>query len=247
MRISIYKKPELRKPIMLAGFPGMGMVAKQVVDYFIRKLDAEFFGEIEEDYPSVNTILYSGGVFTSFPRSTYKFYYWGDGGREMILLTGNQQPVLAEKQHEMSEKIVEVARTLNVWRVYTTAAVAVLRYVERPRVYGVVSRPELLEELKRHGVEVMPGEGTIRGLNGLLVGYAKRGGIDGICLLGETYLVESVDVMAALAIMRKLISITGIKVDLTEVEETARKVSEETEKALREIRSREERKLGYIS
>ena len=232
---------------MLAGLPGMGLVAKQVVDYFIRKLDAELIGEIEETYPSTNTIIYNNGVFLNIPRATYRFYYWSDRDREAIFFTGTQQPLTAERQHELAEQIVKIAKDFNVRRIYTTAALAVVRYVDKPRVYGVVTSPGLLIELKKHGIEVLTGEGTIRGLNGLLIGYAREAGIEGMCLLGETYLVDSVDVLAALAVMRKLINITGIQVDLTEAEEIARRLEEETEKVLKKLKKEEDKRLGYIS
>ena len=247
VKIEIYKRPEFRRPVLLAGFPGMGMVAKQTVDYLIRKLNAEFFGEIVEEYPSVNTIIYNEGVFTSFPKGSYKLYFWREGDNELILLSGDQQPILAEKQHEMAEKIVEFSKDISVRRIYTTAAMAVLRYVERPRVYAVVSHPQLLDEIKRFGIEAMPGEGTIRGLNGLLIGYSRLKDVESACLLGETYLVDSMDVLAALAVTKKVSQMLDLDVDLSEMEEIARKVSEETQRALREAKAREERRLGYIS
>ncbi|RLG59760.1 hypothetical protein DRN86_03770, partial [Candidatus Geothermarchaeota archaeon] len=66
---------------------------------------------------------------------------------------------------------------------------------------------------------------------------------------GETYLIDSVDVKAALAVIKKLINLTGINVDLSEIEEVARKVGEETKRILRGLKreKKEEGRLGYIS
>ena len=68
-----------------------------------------------------------------------------------------------------------------------------------------------------------------------------------MCLLGETYLVDSVDVKAALAVIRKLSELTGIEVDLSEVEDVAERVGEETKRVLKELKEKKEKRLVYIS
>lgn len=247
MKIIFYKKPLLKNPVMLAGLPGMGLVAKQVVDYFIRKLDAEFIGEFEEHYPPTSVVVFNNGILLPMAESSFKFYCWSGNDRSLLLFTGNYQPRLSEEQHRIAEKVVRIAQEFNVSRIYTTAAMATYRYVEAPKVYGVVTKPGLLRELKNVGVEEMPGEGSISGLNGLIISYAQKLGIEGICLLGETYLVDSVDVKAALAILRKLITLLGITVDLSEVEEIAKRVDEETRRVLEKFKEKRDKSLGYIS
>src|SRR3972149_3545786 len=61
-------------------------------------------------------------------------------------------------------------------------------------------------------------EGTITGMNGVLVGIAKVKGLRGICLLGETsgYIV---DPKASQAVLEALSRLLGIKVDLSILED----------------------------
>jgi proteasome assembly chaperone (PAC2) family protein len=63
--------------------------------------------------------------------------------------------------------------------------------------------------------------GSITGMNGLIIGIAKLRGLEGTCLLGETsgYLV---DAKASKAILESLLSLIGIKVDMSKLEKRAK-------------------------
>jgi proteasome assembly chaperone (PAC2) family protein len=76
---------------------------------------------------------------------------------------------------------------------YTSgAAIAVTHHTLQPKVWAVANQGVLLSELRNYDntilmseVEGKGNQGSITGLNGLLIGAAKRRGIDGICLMGE--------------------------------------------------------------
>jgi proteasome assembly chaperone (PAC2) family protein len=63
--------------------------------------------------------------------------------------------------------------------------------------------------------------GSVAGMNGLIVGIAKIRGIKGTCLLGETsgYVV---DAKASKAVLESLLSITGLRVNMTDIEKKAK-------------------------
>jgi proteasome assembly chaperone (PAC2) family protein len=63
----------------------------------------------------------------------------------------------------------------------------------KPRVCAVISSEGLIKELKKYQNTILiseiggrgGGEGTITGLNGLLLAVAKKRGVESICLMGE--------------------------------------------------------------
>jgi proteasome assembly chaperone (PAC2) family protein len=63
----------------------------------------------------------------------------------------------------------------------------------KPRVCAVVSSEDLIKGVKKYPNTILmseiggrgEGEGTIAGLNGLLLGLAKKRGLESICLMGE--------------------------------------------------------------
>jgi proteasome assembly chaperone (PAC2) family protein len=72
--------------------------------------------------------------------------------------------------------------------------------------------------LKAYGVMLM-GEGTIGGLNGLLLGVARQRGIEGVCLLGEMpiYATRIANPKAAQAVLEVLTKMLGIEMDLEDL------------------------------
>jgi len=72
------------------------------------------------------------------------------------------------------------------------AAVALIHHTMKPRVWAVPNDERLIPEIKKYGntvlmsdIEGREGQGTITGLNGLLLGVAKKRGFEAICLMGE--------------------------------------------------------------
>ena len=80
------------------------------------------------------------------------------------------------------------------------------------------TNPAVARELEKYNL-VRRGNLQIAGLNGLLLGAAKKRDIDGICLLGEvpTYATRMQNPIAALAILNKLIEILDIEIDTGEL------------------------------
>jgi uncharacterized protein (TIGR00162 family) len=156
-----------------------------------------------------------------------------EGGPDLILYTGDAQPVTPEAEYELADKAVEICRELGAQTLYTLAAYITGRFVEAPRVFGTATDRETAGSLVGNGITLMT-EGTITGMNGVLVGIAKVKGLRGICLLGETsgYIV---DPKASQAVLEALSRLLGIKVDLSMLEDRA-KQTEAFLKNLEEMR-----------
>jgi uncharacterized protein len=53
MELRIIKKQEMSNPRMLVGLPGMGMVARTTINYFMESLKPELFADIPMPYLSL--------------------------------------------------------------------------------------------------------------------------------------------------------------------------------------------------
>lgn len=212
IRVEMFEKPKLRNPIMICGLPGMGYVAKLSVDYLIEELDAKLFAEIYSDF--FPPCIFSQGGMMDQPRN--ELYYW-KGTKDIIFYTGNVQPEgggeSVKAYYDLSSEVVRIANEFGVRRIFTMAAYVSEHEVQRPRVFGVVSRAELRDEVTSHGVILMQ-DGGITGINGLLIGVGELMGIPGICLLGETSTPDIADPSAAFAVLSVLVKMLEIDVDL---------------------------------
>ena len=114
--------------------------------------------------------------------------------------------------------------------------IRVVRYSEEPHVYGVYTDEGLREELERHGVGLIEGEGAVNGLNGVLIGVAKSRGIEGVCLMGEIKYANVPQHMSLKAVLEKLASILGLEIDTTQLAKRAKRIDASIRKSLVNIR-----------
>ena len=201
MGIKLFKEPELEKPDLICGWPGIGNIGLIAVDTLRELLKAEEFGEIEPwDFFYPKKVSIRNGLLEGLEFPANKFYYERLGKRDLIFFIGEQQPSEGERLYAMGEKayrlanlVLDVAERFGSQRVYTSGAcVSPIHHTMKPRAVSVVSSENLIEEVKRYQNTVLisemggrGGEGTITGLNGLLLTVAKKRGLESICLMGE--------------------------------------------------------------
>jgi len=199
--IRLYREPELEKPDLIASWPGIGNIGLIAVDTLREQLQAEEFGEIEPwDFFYPRKILIKAGILESLEFPSSKFYYKKLREKDVIFFVGDEQPtdggrVYAEgrKAYQMADLVLDVAEKFGCRRVYTSgAAVALTHHALKPRVWAVTSKDDLNKEVKSYQNTVLMSEiegrgdlGSITGLNGLLLGLAKKRGFEAICLMGE--------------------------------------------------------------
>ncbi len=248
MEIRFLKKPEMANPRMIVGLPGMGMVARTTINYFMEFLKPELFADIPMPYLSPSMAFFEKGLVVPFDReiSPFRFYY--SQKENIILFSGDIQFGYITKDNELAEKIVEAAELCGVDIIYTVIATHVQRYVEEPEVFGVATSTELLRFLEGKGVKIADGSLKISGINGLVIEYALRKGIKGIALLSETAFPEVLDIKACHAGIKKVSQLLGVDIDLSRIEIEAKKFDEGFKKYLKDIqeKKRKEEDLGYI-
>jgi proteasome assembly chaperone (PAC2) family protein len=248
MELRIHSKPEMVKPRMLVGLPGMGMVAKNTVNYFINILKPELFADIPVPHLSPSLTFFEKGLVLSIDRDTspFKFYYSKE--QNIILFSGDIQFGYIAKDNELAEKIVESAKLFGVDIIYTVLANLVKNYVEEPAVYGVATSNELLKFIGSKEIPIAQGRMQISGVNGLVIEYAMRHGINGISLLSETAFPEALDIKASYAGIKKVSELLDINIDTSEIENEVKKFDEGFKRYMKELQEKRSREqdLGYI-
>lgn len=200
MGIKLFEEPRLEKPDLIVGWPGIGNVGIIAVDTLREQIQAEEFGEIEPwDFFYPKRVIIEAGILEVLEFPSNKFYYKRLEKKDLIFFIGEEQPTSGgiyaqgEKAYEMANLVLDVAERFGCHRVYTSgASVALTHHTLKPRVWAVPNREELINEVKNYEntilmseIEGRGGQGNITGLNGLLLGVAKKRGFAGICLMGE--------------------------------------------------------------
>jgi len=268
--IRLHKKPKLEKPTMIVGWPGIGNIGILAVDTMRQEVGAEEMGEIEPwdfFYPSKVRII--NGVLAEMVFPSNKFYYKKLGDKDLLFFVGEEQPsgrgrlyAEGDKAYEMANMVLDVGERFGCRRVYTSgAAVALTHHLVKPRVWAVATAKELVTEARSYvntilmsHVEGRGNQGNITGLNGLLIGVAKKRGIEGICLMGEIpdYLsrVPFPYPKASQAVLEVLGSIVGISIDPGTLDDVAHQMESVIENVYQqfpsEIRERIEQRKEII-
>jgi uncharacterized protein len=250
--VEVSELPKLKNPRFVCGLPGSGYVGKLAVDYLIDELKGIQFATIFSSSFPPQVLIQSDGT-TDLMKNT--LYYSKYKTNDIVLLTGDAQPVTPESEYAMAEEITKICEKLGIKTMYTLAAYITGTFSKTPKVYGTSTSLQVVNEFSKQGIFTM-NSGSITGMNGLLIGVGKTKGITGICLLGETsgYVVDAIASKAVLEILAKML---GIKLDMTNLNKKA----QDTQKLIRTIEeqmgqrpsgeqlpiSQHDKKLGYIS
>jgi len=268
--IRLYKEPRLEKPDMIVGWPGIGNIGIIAVDTLREQIQAEEFGEIEPwDFFYPRRVIIRADQLEDLVFPDNKLYYKRLEQKDLIFFIGEEQPsdgggtyAEGEKAYQMANLVLDVAAKFACHRVYTSgAAISLTHHTLKPRVWAVPNKEDLIEEVKRHEntilmseIEQMGGQGSITGLNGLLLGVAKKRGFEGICLMGEIpdYLSRAPFPYprASKSVLEVITSILGVRIDLTALDNMAAQIENIIEniyeKFPQEIRDRIEQRRFAI-
>jgi len=220
--VTFFEKPELNNPSLIATWPGMGMVAFNAISYLKNKLNANVFGQIEaEDFFAPTSAAVEKQIIQPIKKPDNKFYFYKSptGRSDIIFFIGNIQPI-PHQEYAFAKEIIQSVESFGIKRVYTAAAAPSDMDIDtKPRIFGAPNSYELLRDLVDYNVHFM-GDGTIAGLNGLLISVAREMGIDGICLLGEIpFFTAQIEFpRASIAVLNVLLGLLNVSVDLVDLE-----------------------------
>jgi len=227
--VKIHARPRLRKPNLLAAWPGIGNVSMIVASYLKSQLGFKDLGEIEAShfFDPIGILVKNNVVEApNFPQSRFYYYKNTKGENDLILFIGDDQP--QTKAYELANCILNVGARFQAKRIYTCAAAMTrIHHTAPPKVWGAASNPQVADDFREYNLE-QSSNLQIAGLNGLLLGVAKERNIEGVCLLGEVplYATRVQNPMAALAVIKVLTKMLGIEVDFTELSRMAVEVGE---------------------
>ena len=244
MGIVIHEEPELEQPVLIASWPGIANIGIIAVNYLVQMTDARAFAEIEPwDFFEPSKVVIESGLLKDLEFPGSKFYFHRAEGQDLIFFVGEQQPADAgtpfpggTKPLEMAGLVMDVAQKFGCRRAYVpAAAVAPTHHSMRPRVWAVPNSEDLIAEVRGYDNTVLMsdigqrgGQGAISGLNGLLLGIARKRGMEAICVMGEIpFYLQGLPMAyprASRSILEVLVDVLGIPLDFASLDEMVSQV-----------------------
>jgi uncharacterized protein (TIGR00162 family) len=160
--------------------------------------------------------------------------------KDLILLTGDSQPVVPGSEYVLSEQILDLITKFNISNIYSLASYVTGTFVNDPKIYGTATNPEMVKSFRSFNISTLD-NGNITGMNGLILGLGKLRGIEGICLLGETsgYVI---DAKASKNLLEIVNNVLGIHINMDEMN----KRSKDTEILIKNLEQQMMAKSGQF-
>ncbi|MEA3293388.1 MAG: proteasome assembly chaperone family protein [Euryarchaeota archaeon] len=221
--IKVIKKVKLENPILIEGLPGVGHVGKLVAEHIVEELNAEKIVEIYSPHFPPQVLINDDFIAELVKNEVYA--YKSDNKIDILIVVGDHQSVTNEGHYEISGIILDIAQEYDVKRIYTLGGYGTGQLVENGTVLGAVNNIDMIEEMKKYGIEFRDNEpaGGIVGVSGLILGMSKFRDIDAACLMGITsgYLV---DPKSAQAVLDVLCEILNLEIDTQALEDRAKEM-----------------------
>jgi len=181
------KMPELRNAVLIEGLPGIGNVGKVAADFLIDELKAVKIMEFLS-YSMPHSVFVNEKNLVELP--SIELYLKRMKKRDILILTGDIQPIDEESSYEFSEKILDIMQEVKGKEIITLGGIGLAEEPNTPKIFCTGTSKKIIREYKEKtsiNDKIYGVVGPIVGVSGLLLGLAKRRKMEAITLLSETY------------------------------------------------------------
>ena len=195
--------PDLKKPIVIAAMQDMGNVGSIVVNFINHNLKTKKFRVVKPSYPSY--VIDKGG-YIDLPDEKWEYRYTED---LIIFGGGNGQPKSSQDLHALCQDVIDISKKYSAKFIYTFGGFHTNRQLGKvPHTFVTATSQQLKIQMEKSKFEITPIKSVITGFNGLILGYAKTNGIQGIGLYAELNMPEVPQYRAAKSIIKTLEKLT---------------------------------------
>ncbi len=238
-KFTLHKKlPKLKNAVLLEGLPGIGNIGKVAVDFLIDKLNAEKLYSISS-YTMPHSVFVNEENLIELP-GIELYYKKGTSKRpDLLLLTGDVQPIDEVSCYEFCDKILDVAQKMKVSHIITLGGIGLHDVPKSPKLYCTGNNRQLIKKYCSNtqlSNDIYGVVGPIVGVSGLLLGLGKRRNIPAIAILAETlghplYL----GIKGAREVMKVLNTKLGLAINLKELDREIKSLETEMLQKTKEL------------
>lgn len=214
-------------PILVEGFPGIGLVGNIASQQIIDELKMEYMGSINSRHFPPIAVLYEGLI--NMPVRIY------ESVEHNLVMIVSDIPINPMVAYDVSKALLEWAKSINVKEIVSLAGIATMS--EDRKVFGAATTLEMLERIKDK-VELFQ-MGTISGISGSIMGECFVSKMPAISLLGAT-MSQNPDPRAAAVVIDVLNLLYDFKIDTEGLIEQAEKIEIEMQRLAEDVRTSEQ-------
>jgi uncharacterized protein (TIGR00162 family) len=227
------KVPKLKNALFIEGLPGIGNVGKVAIDFMIDEIKAVKVYEITS-FSFPHSVFVNDKNLVELP--TVEIYYKKVKGRDLLLMSGDVQPIDEKGCYEFSNDVLDLMQKHYVTETITLGGIGLSEIPKKPKVYMAGNSQKIASQYQKNLRGIVEKSlygvvGPIVGVSGLLVGLASQRKIDAVCLLSETYGHPMyLGIKGARELLRALEKKLSLKINLKKLEREIKEIEAEVKK-----------------
>jgi proteasome assembly chaperone (PAC2) family protein len=235
------EKPNLKKPYLIIGFegwPNAGEVSSFALQQLIDGLEAKKFASIPtENFYQISSLrpvaVIKEGRLIELKIPGNHFYYVKNPLSPDLILFHGTEPHL--RWNVFADIILDLAEKYDVPQIFTIGGTYdYIPHTFPPVVSALFNHEELREVVIRTGLGLTEYSGPIS-IHTFILEAAKKRGLKAISLWGHApQYLQTKNIKVACAVLRKLMELTEIEIDLSEVENASNYFDEQVNQLVKE-------------
>lgn len=208
------EKLKIESPIILEGFPDIGLVGTISLSYIIQNLNFKEVGYIDSEYfPPIVSISKEG------IKDLIRIY-----NKDNLIAIFSEMPISTNLLRPLAQNIAEWATEKNAKLFISLGGIPEPRRIDidKPKIFLVSNNPNIFEKIDINGAEILE-EGYIVGLKALLLKETRKRSIDMISILAQSH-YNYPDPGAAAEVISFTSNLLKFKIDLKPLLESAEEV-----------------------
>lgn len=185
-------RPQLRRPILIEGLPGVGNIGKIAAELMAKELGAVRYARVYSDDLPPQVLIDQDGMADA---ARCELWYAPLGDRDVVFVLGDFQGSTPAGQYNLTEYVFRMVLPHDPSLIVTLGGYGVGTLPPAPRVLGAVTDLSLKPEMEAAGIGFYPGEpqGGIVGAAAMFLAFGGMYGIPSMCIMGETsgYIVDA--------------------------------------------------------
>jgi len=225
--VKIINEPlKSKNPLVIQGFPGIGLVGNITCQHIIEELGMKYMGSIDSRYFPPLAVLFNGIVYMPV-----RIYEAPD--KEIVVIISDI-PIHPTASYDISKILIDWMQAINASNIVSIAGIATT--TGERRVFGGATSAELLEKIKDK-TEIFQ-VGTISGISGSIMTECYLRGLPAVSLLGETP-APNPDPRAAVEVIKVLNKIYDLAIDTDKLLGQAEQIELELSKLSEQVKATE--------
>jgi uncharacterized protein len=215
----------LKDPVIVEGFPGIGMVGTISASFLADKLGMKLVG-----YLASNLFPPIAAIHDFKPVSPARIYA---SEKYNLFVLYSEFVIPAHIVFPLAQEIIAWAKKHNARAIYSLAGIASPQ-PQPDRIYGIASTPGIAEELKEAGIDLIR-EGATQGVSGVLIAEAAAQGFPAGNIMIQTN--QPLDPRGSAKLLDKFSEIIDIRLDTTPLITEAEKIENRMGEAINKLQS----------